>query len=222
MDESRVTAACSTRRRPQRLDERVRLLDATSLAQAARRPSAGRSCRHRVEDVRGRRHSWLQSSGEIDDSISLKMRDHARQIGDPSENSLRVSAAWGRQVALEISDLALCACGRRRWRRHETPPRPMRVLRLALGTRLLIRERCRRGRDPEGHRQRADSSSGLHCRGGWPRRADASGDEPLTGLPWRPKQLERMRLRYPCRPTCQCATATPAARWISGRIRSSR
>lgn len=78
-----------------------------------------------------------------------------------------------------------------------------------VGTRLLIRERCRHGRDPEGHRQRADSSSGLHCRGGWPRRADVSGDEPLTDLPWRPKQLERMRLRYPCRATCQCATATP-------------
>ena len=66
--------------------------------------------------------------------------------------------------------------------------------------------------------KRADSSSGLHCRGESPRRADASGDAPLTGLPWRPKQLERMRLRYPCRATCQCATATPDARWI----RSSR
>ena len=50
----------------------------------------------------------------------------------------------------------------------------------------------------------------------------ASGDAPLTGLPWSPKQLERMRLRYSCRATCLCATATPDARWISGPIRSSR
>jgi hypothetical protein len=39
---------------------------------------------------------------------------------------MRVGAARGRQVALEISDLALCARSRRRWRRHETRPRPMR------------------------------------------------------------------------------------------------
>jgi putative SOS response-associated peptidase YedK len=37
------------------------------------------------------------------------MRDHARQIVDPAQDSLRVGAARGRQVALEISDLALCA-----------------------------------------------------------------------------------------------------------------
>ena len=39
----------------------------------------------------------------------------------------------------------------------------------------------------------------------------ASGDVPLTGLPWRRKQLERVRLRYSCRATCQCATATRCA-----------
>jgi hypothetical protein len=54
------------------------------------------------------------------------MRDHARQIVDPAENSLRVGAARGRQVALEISDSALCGRSRRRWTRHETRPRPMR------------------------------------------------------------------------------------------------
>ena len=89
-----------------------------------------------VADIHG-----SQSSGEIDDSTSLKMRDHARQIGDPAENSLRVGAARGRQVALEISDLALCARSRRRWRRHETRPRPMR-------DRVRRRSPCRKAVSP--------------------------------------------------------------------------
>ena len=193
MDESRVTAACSTRRRPQRLDDEF--------------GSWTRLRWHRPQDVPG-----LGDPAVIASKMVVVADIHGFSLP-------------ARLMTPHHSKCVITPPPPPRRPRGQRPPgvrrgSPCCVLRLALGTRLLIRERCGRGRDPEEHRQRADSS--LHCRGGWPRRADASGDAPSTGLPWRPKQLERMRLRNPCPATCKCATATPDARWISGRIRPSR
>ena len=107
---------------------------------------------HRPQDVPSAWHlpssrrgcSWSLSFMARSLPASKRTRHHSKCVITPDKSRRprpRTDRAWtpraGRQVALGVSDSALCARGRCGWRRHETRPRP-------------VRDRVRRGRLPEG------------------------------------------------------------------------